>query len=120
LGVFSTITAQPDLQIRYSTCSGGAAGCLVNKGRTSPRRPGFAPERAAEIARARTADFTDFTERTTDADLRDRALRRAARRGVRREVRRDALDAAIFISSPYYAPLLLTAFNYFLRRSTIK
>jgi hypothetical protein len=92
LGVFSTITAQPDLQIRSSTCSGGAAGCLVNKGRTSPRSPGFVPERAVEIARARTADFTDFTERTTEADLR---LARGERRGVRREVRRAALDAAI-------------------------
>jgi hypothetical protein len=89
----------------------------VSNGRTSAdRSPGFAPARA-EIARARTADFTDFTERTTDADLR-RA--RVARRGVRRVGLRDALDAAIVISSPYYRPLLLTSFNYFLRRSTIK
>ena len=87
LGVLSTITAQPDLQIRYNTCSGGAAGCRVNNGRTSPRRPGFAPERAAEIARARTADLTDLTERTTDADLRALLGRRV--------VRRAALDAAI-------------------------
>jgi hypothetical protein len=94
LGVFSTITAQPDLQIRYSTCSGGAAGWRVNRGRTKPRNPGFALERA--IARARTADFTDFTERTTVADLR---RGRVARRGERRAVLRAAL-AAIGKSSP--------------------
>ena len=64
----------------------------------SPRSPGFAPERAAEIARARTADFTDFTERTTDADLR---RVRVARRGERRAVLRAAL-AAIGNSSPEY------------------
>ena len=67
--------------------------------------------------RARTADFTDFTERTTDADFR-RA--RVARRDERRAVRRDALDAAIVKLSPEKQSLLLTASDYFLRRSTIK
>jgi hypothetical protein len=48
------------------------------------------------IARARTADFTDFTERTTEADLR---RGRVARRVERRAVLRAAL-AAIGNSSP--------------------
>jgi len=65
----------------------------VSNGRISAdRSPGFAPDRAAEMARARTADLTDFTERTTDADLRGRE--------GRLEVRRAALDAAICKSSP--------------------
>jgi hypothetical protein len=44
------------------------------------------------MARARTADFTDFTERTTDADFRALVGRRVLRRA--------ALDAAIVALSP--------------------
>jgi hypothetical protein len=110
-GVFSTITDQPGLQILYSTCSGGAAGCRERIARTSGLTSG--------LAACLTLGLADFEDRTTDL----RALE------VRLEFRLTALDAAIvLLSLPRRAGYISitdslnipNSRRYFLRRSTIK